>query len=148
VRLSEWLDGFETLAGLRLFMHIIIADDDPITRQILSKMLARFGSVDEATDGAEALAALETALSWGAPPDLICLDARMRCGGGVPALHLLRILEESMCLRGAKRAKVLMLVSSREGAGAIEAFREADGYLNRPVTAAQLNEQMQKLGLL
>lgn len=130
-------------------MHTILADDDPITRRILSRMLARFGSVDEVTGGPEALAALETALSWAAPPDLICLDARLPGRPGLAALHGIRILEECMSLPGAKRAKVLMVASGREGATALEAAGEqADGYLNRPVSLSQLQEQMQKLGLI
>lgn len=129
-------------------MHSLIADDDPITRQVLSKMLARFGSVDEVADGIEVLAALETALSWGAPPDLICLDARLPGVQGIAALHGIRILEESMSLRGSKRAKVLMVASARDGAAVVEAYREqVDGYLSKPVSVSQLSEQLHKLGL-
>src|SRR3982751_5572949 len=102
-------------------MHVIVAEDDPITRQILSRMLARYGSVDQVADGAEALAALETALSWGAPPDLICLDAHLSGLPGRAALHGIRSLEESMGAHGAKRAKVLLVASAREGS---DAFRE------------------------
>lgn len=130
-------------------MHTLIADDDPITRRVLSKMLSRFGSVDEVTDGAAVLAAVETALSWGSPPDLICLDARMPDMPGLLALGEIRALEERMCARSTRRSKVLMITSVRDGAAVIEAFREqADGYLNKPITLAQLNEKIQTLGLV
>jgi len=126
-------------------MHAIVADDDPITRQILSRMLARFGSVDEVNDGEEALAALETALSWGAPPDLICLDAGIRGLPGLGALSGIRSLEECLSPR-ARRAKVLMITSPREGGEAFGA--QVDGCLNRPILASQLNEHLQRLGLI
>lgn len=130
-------------------MHAIVAGDDPIARQVLSRMLARFGSVDEVNDGEEALAALETALSWGAPPDLICLDASSPGPPGLGAVEGIRSLEECLSPRGAKRAKVLMIASARDGASAQGAFgAQVDGCLSRPILAAHLNEQLQRLGLI
>lgn len=130
-------------------MHTIIADDDPITRRILAKLLARFGTVDEAPDGSSVLSAVETALSWASPPDLICLDVRMPGLPGLEALREIRRLEDAMSLPGAARARILMITSVREGATVIEAFRQqADGYLTKPVDIQRLEEKIQRLGLI
>lgn len=63
--------------------RVLIADDDPSTRDILSRFLGEKGfEVDVASDGARALEAIKTFA-----PDIILLDIRMPNMDGIECLQ-------------------------------------------------------------
>jgi len=71
--------------------HILIADDDKITRQLLKTRLLRRGhSVEEAKDGKEAV---ETAKKD--KPDIVVLDITMPVMNGIDALKILKSEEST-----------------------------------------------------
>ena len=66
--------------------RILIADDDPTVREMLTLILQSRGhETHEAADGAEALAAHD---AWG--PDLLVVDLAMPEGGGLQVARELR----------------------------------------------------------
>lgn len=63
--------------------RVLIADDDPSTRDILSRFLGEKGfEVDVASDGARALEAIKTFA-----PDIVLLDIRMPNMDGIECLQ-------------------------------------------------------------
>jgi CheY-like chemotaxis protein len=125
-------------------VHTIIAGDDPIGLQVLCRILSRLGSVDVVPDCVVALGAVETALSWGAPPALVCFDVRVAGMSTRVAVREIRRLEGMLGLRGASPIRLLVTVSAREAArGPDSSSDAADGYVQRPVNERQLEQWVQ-----
>ena len=109
--------------------RILVVDDDPSVRQLARMSLATVGfEVDEAADGASALA-IATRVS----PDCILLDVAMPGMSG---------LEVCRALRGeARTAKctILMLTITNDAGNKVEAFSSgADDYIIKPFSPRDL----------
>ncbi len=131
-------------------MKILIAEDDAISRQIIHKILARFGRCDAVVDGAEAVEAFQLALEDGDPYDLICLDIMMPGVDGQAALKEIRELERRMDIRGERGVKVIMLTALDDPHSVVEAYYRggATAYLVKPIEADKLLVELQRLGLI
>ena len=72
--------------------HVLIVDDSPVNRAVLTAFLKRAGivAVDHATDGAEALASLDSAMNAGHPHDFILSDLWMPNMNGLEFVEKLR----------------------------------------------------------
>ena len=72
--------------------HVLVVDDSPVNRAVLTAFLKRAGvvSIDHATDGAEALASLDSAMSAGQPYDFILSDLWMPNMNGLEFIEKLR----------------------------------------------------------
>ena len=71
-------------------MKILLAEDDLISRKVISKMLGQYGECDITVDGMEALDAFLLALKEKNPYDLICLDIMMPKKDGLSVLREIR----------------------------------------------------------
>lgn len=131
-------------------MRILIAEDDAISRQIIHKILARFGRCDTVEDGAEALEAFKLAIEDGEPYNLVCLDIMMPGVDGQTALKQLRELERGNEIRGGREARVIMLTALDDPHSVVEAYYRggATAYLVKPVEAQKLMLELQRLGLI
>lgn len=70
---------------------ILVADDDPAMRGMLSMSLRRQGfEVDECSDGKELVERLEAARGGSRAPDLVVSDLRMPGLSGLDVLHWLK----------------------------------------------------------
>ena len=120
-----------SLAGL----HVLIVDDEEAVRRPMAKFLSRRGArVDEAQDGAEALARLAGA---GGEADVIVADLRMPRMGGV---ELFATLEDT---RPALASRVLFLsgdISQLAEPGNTPVPRER--VLVKPVELAELERRI------
>jgi two-component system OmpR family response regulator len=84
--------------------RILVVDDDPHIRELLSFALARAGmEVDQAPDGEEALAAVEAR-----PPDLMVLDINL------PRLNGLDVCRRLRTSGGAQADLPILFLSSRD----------------------------------
>jgi two-component system, cell cycle response regulator len=115
-------------------MKVLIADDDAISRRILSASLARQGhDVEVAVDGARAWARLERA----DPPDLVIVDWQMP---GLDGLEICRKLRE----RDARPYVYVILVTSsgsvHDAAEGLEAG--ADDFIAKPFDAEELRARV------
>jgi two-component system cell cycle response regulator DivK len=115
---------------------ILIAEDNPINRELLRELLEIRGyMVAEACDGQEALAMVEQA-----PPDIMLLDI------GMPLLDGFAVVRK---LRENPRFTSLPIVAVT--AYAMQGDREKimnsgfDGYLSKPVNAAALVAELGRL---
>ena len=79
-------------APKKLPQHVLVIDDSPVNRSVLKAFLTRagVGSVDEAGDGAEALAKLEEARKAGRPHDFVFSDFWMPNLNGLEFIERLR----------------------------------------------------------
>ena len=101
--------------------RILVVDDDPdINRLVRVRLTTRGFTVESATNGEEALAAIAVD-----PPDLLFLDISMPGIGGLEVLAELRARELDLA--------VIMMTAFGSEAVAIEALRHgADDYLRKP----------------
>jgi len=115
---------------------ILVADDEPSIREILSIQLARMGfEVVTAEDGVEALAAYEAE-----KPDLVLMDVMMPRLNGLNACQQIRALEK----KSGRRVPVLFLTardSTHDKTSA--ALSGGDEFISKPVSLQELRERVE-----
>jgi two-component system, sensor histidine kinase RpfC len=118
-------------------LRVLAADDNPVNREVISKILERAGhTVTMVNDGEQALDALESERF-----DIVLLDRNMPGMGGAETLQALRLMT-----RGRERLPVIMLsadVTLEAKRDALEAG--ADAFLPKPIEALKLLDEIQLL---
>jgi CheY-like chemotaxis protein len=115
-------------------MNVLIADDEPMTRSLLRRVLTRECgcTVSEATDG---LAALSRCGS--APPDLIITDLRMPVMDGIELIEALRQVPALAAI------PVVMMTAAREQGPVHRAIElGVTDYLLKPLQAERVAERL------
>lgn len=120
---------------------ILVVDDDPSIREILSIQLTRLGyEVTTADDGLEAVTAFKAST-----PDAILLDLMMPRLDGLASCQQIRALEKKT---GAKRTPVLFLTardSTHDKTSA--ALSGGDEFVAKPVSMQELRDRLEALFL-
>lgn len=118
---------------------ILVVDDDPSIREILSIQLARLGyEVSVAADGLEAVEVFKTFA-----PDAILMDLMMPRLDGLASCQKIRAAEKKS---GAKRTPVLFLTardSTHDKTSA--ALSGGDEFVAKPVSVEELRERLEAL---
>ncbi|MDX2472253.1 MAG: response regulator [Candidatus Krumholzibacteria bacterium] len=115
-------------------MHILVVEDDFISRRLLCRYLEPLGGADVAVNGSEAVEAVRVALASDTYYDLICLDIMMPGMSGQEALGLIRELEEENGLSEGNGAMVVMTTALEDHENIQQAFSSAaDGYVVKPI---------------
>ena len=116
---------------------ILVVDDDPSIREILSIQLTRLGyQVTTASDGLEAVEAFKTDA-----PDAILMDLMMPRLDGLASCQQIRAVEKKS---GAKRTPVLFLTardSTHDKTSA--ALSGGDEFVPKPVSIQELSERLE-----
>ncbi|MBI5245881.1 MAG: response regulator transcription factor [Elusimicrobia bacterium] len=116
---------------------ILVVDDDPSIREILSIQLTRLGyEVVTASDGIEAVSAFSAST-----PDVILMDLMMPRLDGLASCQKIRALEKKA---GAKRTPVLFLTardSTHDKTSA--ALSGGDEFVAKPVSIQELRERLE-----
>lgn len=116
---------------------ILVVDDDPSIREILSIQLTRLGfNVSTADDGLEAVASFKAGA-----PDVILMDLMMPRLDGLAACQQIRAVEKKT---GAKRTPVLFLTardSTHDKTSA--ALSGGDEFVAKPVSIQELTERLE-----
>ena len=116
---------------------ILVVDDDPSIREILSIQLTRLGyEVTTAGDGVEAVSAFKAS-----PPDAILMDLMMPRLDGLASCQQIRAVEKKT---GARRTPVLFLTardSTHDKTSA--ALSGGDEFVAKPVSMQELRERLE-----
>jgi two-component system sensor histidine kinase RpfC len=133
VRLQDYARRSPSARKLR----VLVADDNPTNREVISKILERGGHmVALVNDGGQALDHLEREVF-----DTVILDRNMPGIGGLEALQALRLMT-----RGRERIPVIILSADVTASAKREALEAgADLFLPKPVEALRLLEEIQSL---
>jgi two-component system sensor histidine kinase RpfC len=133
VRLRDYAQ--KSGAGRKL--NVLVADDNPTNREVLSKILERGGhAVKLVNDGEQALDAVEHGSF-----DIVILDRNMPGMSGVEALQAIRLMT-----RGRERLPVVLLSADVTPEAKREAFEAgADSYLAKPIEALRLLDEIHSL---
>jgi len=117
-------------------LDILIVDDSAAIRKILQRVLAQtelpIGSITEASDGVEALKALQAAT-----PSLVLCDINMPNMDGLQLLTAVRARPEWAAVR------FIMITTEGSPERVMEAVRlGASGYVRKPFTAEEIKEKI------
>ena len=116
---------------------ILVVDDDPSIREILSIQLTRLGyEVTTADDGLDAVASFKAST-----PDAILMDLMMPRLDGLASCQQIRAVEKKT---GAKRTPVLFLTardSTHDKTSA--ALSGGDEFVAKPVSIQELSERLE-----
>lgn len=130
-------------------MKILIAEDDLVSRNFLSKFLEKYGECDLVVDGLETLDAFLMALKEKEPYHLICLDIMMPKVDGVKTLKAIRDLEKQYGIVPENRVKIIMTTALAEAQIVRTAFDYGcEAYAAKPIDTKKLIEVIEKLGLI
>lgn len=130
-------------------MRSLIVDDEATNRVLLQTILSQHGKCQVAVNGKEAVNAFRRAADTGLCYDLVCMDISMPEMDGFTAVRQIRALEEARGVLPDAGAKIIMATASGEPKDIFRSVREScNGYLVKPVSVAQVLEQLQRLGLL
>lgn len=129
--------------------HFLIADDDPVCRELMKDILTPYGRCDFAYDGTEAIDAVRLALEDGDYYDLICLDIMMPGFSGHQVLENVRRMEAEYGILGTDGVRVIMTTALRDSKHCVQAFREGcESYVTKPIDQKKLLTKMEELGLV
>jgi CheY-like chemotaxis protein len=117
--------------------HILVADDEPHIRRILVAILESAGyAVQEAHDGSEALAALDSVH----PPDFFLLDLMMPRASGMDVLDRIRSDPRH------RRTPVIILTAKGQDADREAALGAgADDFVTKPFSPKKLLSRIQEI---
>lgn len=115
---------------------ILLVDDDPVVRMLVSEYLSAFGHQVTAVEGGrECFAALE-----GMAPDLVIVDYQM------PEMSGLQVLERLKSSEGTKSIPVIML-SANAVEGEDSSGVKADKYVMKPFQLQEFLAAVESIGI-
>ena len=130
-------------------MKILLVDDDFCNRRLLQKILCPYGDIDHASDGKDALVAIELSLDEKQPYDLVLLDIFMPEVNGLKTLQNIRKYERDSKMSSDQGSKIIMVSTSQESDHMKSAFKNGcESYLIKPITKKRVIEELMKLELI
>ncbi|MBL8968375.1 MAG: response regulator [Spirochaetaceae bacterium] len=130
-------------------LRMLIVEDNFISRSVLSRILEKYGSFDVATNGEEAVQAVQLSYEAGVPYDLVFLDIMMPVMDGQRALERIRDFEKNRGMNASEGCKIVMATALDDPQNVIAAFRnQCEGYITKPYNANSIIGEMRKLGIV
>jgi len=130
-------------------MKLLIVDDDPVSRILMTKYYCEFGDCVVSISGKEALIELKYAYDKGAPFDLISLDINLSDMSGIDVLKTIREIEKNKGIKNEKMAKVIMVTSHSDQDFVISSVKAGcNNYIVKPFDRECVKEKMKALGFL
>ena len=137
------------MAERDIYMKILLAEDDFVTRKFMAGFLSKYGECDVTVDGMEAVDAFMMALEDEAPYDLVCLDIMMPVMDGYQALMGIRNLEKERNIPKEKEAKVIMTTALNDEKNVKMAFDlGCTVYSGKPIDQDRFEQALKKFGLI
>ena len=128
-------------------MKVLIAEDDMASGKFLMKLLSKYGHVDLASDGIEAVDNFVKAASSEEKYDLVCLDIMMPKIDGYKALESIRNAERKLGIPRISRCKIIMISALDEGFDSSYASDDYDEYICKPIDIVKFDNIIKKMGL-
>ncbi len=130
-------------------MKLLIVEDDPIARALLTMHLNDYGELIITNDGQKGLEAFKKSIADKEHFDVIFLDIMMPNVDGHEVLETVRKLEKSSHIDGTKGVKIIMCSALDDSTNVIKAFRnQCEGYVTKPIKKEDIDKQLRKFGLL
>lgn len=131
-------------------MKCLIAEDDFISRRVLTELLSPYFTCEIAVDGFEAVTSFKLAHESKKPYDLICLDIMMPRLDGREALRQIRALEKEAGIPTNLESKIVMTTALDDAKTVFDTYYQggATAYLVKPISKAKLLGELRGLGLI
>jgi len=130
-------------------LKILIVDDDPTCRMLLSEFLRPYGICITAENGLEATKLFSCEFKRDKKFDLVCLDIMMPHKDGHKVLKEIRNIERDNKTLPFNAVKVVMTTSLDDLENIFQAFNEqCDAYVNKPLDRHEILETLDDLGLM
>jgi len=100
-------------------MKILLVEDDLTSRMFMEKYLSRYGEIEIATNGLEAIEMVEGKTTSHESYDLICMDVMMPKIDGLKALKAIKAIEKKFKV---KTSKVIMTTALNDNSTVSEAY--------------------------
>ncbi|HBE08984.1 MAG: response regulator transcription factor [Eubacterium sp.] len=127
-------------------MKVLVAEDDMASGKFLTKLLSKYGQVDLARDGIEAVDNFVKAASENSKYDLVCLDIMMPKIDGYKALESIRNAERKLGIPRISRCKIIMISALDEGFDSSYASDDYDEYICKPIDIVKFDNIIRKMG--
>ena len=127
-------------------MKVLVAEDDMASGKFLTKLLSKYGQVDLARDGIEAVDNFVKAASENSKYDLVCLDIMMPKIDGYKALESIRNSERKLGIPRISRCKIIMISALDEGFDSSYASDDYDEYICKPIDIVKFDNIIRKMG--
>ncbi len=126
-------------------MKILLAEDEVDMRIVQSELLKKYGEVDIACNGLEAVALVAHYIHK-EYYDLICLDIQMPELDGLKALNEIREIERNS---GIKAATIIMMTVSEEYNDILNSFHsKCNSYLIKPISKLKIENELKNIGII
>lgn len=131
-------------------MKFLVAEDDFASRNFLQLFLRKYGEVDVAVNGAEALDVYKSALEENDPYQYVFMDIMMPEKNGLDAAREIREIEREFKVAPAKESVIIMVTALGDVKTVFEAFNksEASDYIVKPITAESLTQKLKEMGVI
>lgn len=131
-------------------MKILIVDDEFVSLQKLSLLLADKGICDAATSGRQALSMFSKAHEEKAPYELIALDYDMPDLTGPEVVTMIREHETALGINSkANTVKILMVTALSDGKSIMTAFKQGcEGYLTKPFNKESIETSLKNMNAM
>ena len=131
-------------------MKTLIVEDDPVSSQVLEKMMARHGSIDVVHDGGQAVERFRQAQDSGEGFSLVLMDIMMPEVNGLESVQEIRAREKATAAGLSQRVKIIMTTALNDPRTLMKALYEsdADSYLVKPITLDRLDQELRSLKLI
>lgn len=127
-------------------MKILIVEDDFPSRKFMGLLLKKYGEVEFAVNGTEAVEKFRNALMDKKPFDIIFLDIMLPNMDGHGVLNSVKSLEEENDIFGFDGVKIVMTSALDDNVNIKSAFREqCDAYLTKPINSDKIKNVMESL---
>jgi two-component system chemotaxis response regulator CheY len=128
----------------------LIVEDDPVSSQVLEKMISRYGAYEVVVDGRKAIDQFRQARDSNSPYDLILMDIMMPETNGLESVLAIREIEARMDIPLTQKVKVIMTTALDDPRTVMKALYESDAnsYLVKPIRLQKLVDELRKLKLI
>jgi len=126
-------------------VRVLVADDESVAREAVSRFMQAYGECLTAEGSREACEVYRKAWEAGRPMDLVFINIFMQGGGGQQALEQIRRFERD---KGLKQACIIAVFSELDDPMyVVSAFSAgASAYLVKPIQEKRLEEELDRLG--
>ena len=130
-------------------MHILIVDDELVSRRKMEVIMSGFGTCETAQSGGEAIAAFCRAWEDWSPFDLMTLDVSMPEMDGTEVLIKIRAKEKEKGVPASRRVKILMVTGQLDKSTIVTCIEAGcDGYVSKPFDGYAVRQRVLRLGLV
>ncbi|WP_300159419.1 response regulator [Solidesulfovibrio sp.] len=131
-------------------MRVLVVDDDPASRHVLSAHLSGLAETVLCESGLEAVENATRAIEAGTPFDVVFLDIIMPHMDGHETLVRLREVEDRAGVPPEQRMRAVMVTSMDDETNTMTALFDGQvaAYLIKPPNRSELLEKLVTLGLL